>query len=161
MKQKKTVLIIFIGTCLTLIIPGCGIYTTEPPLNPPFLKSVDSDTLKFSGYNTETYFAGYVLWYKEKREDYYRVCGYKGELPYPTIPKNADPTYVDFVDLTGETPPRIEYTVDIRDLYPQDGVNSFYDLNVDYGSSFFFAVSAQGTGDEQSERVDFGKWPAL
>jgi hypothetical protein len=145
-----------------LLIAGCGIYATLDPLNPPFDQIQESETLTFSGFNTESYFSGYVLWYRETTTGLYKVCGYKNDIPFPTIPKGAGSDIVQSDDLTGEDPPKIKYIIDIKDLYPQDNLNkSFVDLNRQEDMQFYIAVSAYGENDEQSEKIEFGKWPAF
>jgi hypothetical protein len=153
-----------------MLFNSCGIYTTTLPLNPPFDKNQDSEALNFSGYNPEAHFAGYNFYYKEDVEDFYKVCGYKKTMPWPTIPKEAfvpviPPEftgYVDFDDKTGDDPPRYVFTVKVSNLYPQDDFSrSFYELHNDSPDrpQFYFAVSAVGEEDEESERIEFTVWP--
>ncbi len=143
-----------------LIASGCGIYTTSDPLKPPFYQTISSTSLNFSGFNEESYFQGYVLWYKENEDETYLPCGYKGSMPFPTIPRGADQNYVYQVDNTADTEdPRITYTVYIQDLYPQDEQKSFSALYDEEKRSFYFAVSSYGINGEESEKINFGRWP--
>ena len=148
--KQRVYLFSFAGALLfwsLLIFNSCGIYTSTESLNPPFSQSVDSAFLYFSGYNKETYFKGYNIYYKEKPEDFYKVCDNILTDDYPTIP--ADPE-----DLI------IEYTVDTSELRPQDDEQSFYDLYYNHDSPvFYFAVSSVGDEDQESERIEFGAWP--
>ena len=126
---------------------SCGIYTTVAPLNPPFSQSVDSTFLNFSGYNDEDYFVGYNIYYKEKPEDFYKVCDNVLIEQYPTIPTSP----------SGST---VEFQVNTNDIQPQDVNRSFYDLYYNFDSEvFYFAVSAVGDEDQESERIEFGAWP--
>ena len=130
-----------------MVLHSCGIYTTTDPLNPPFSQSVDSTYLKYSGNNNEEYFVGYNIYYKEKPEDFYKVCDNISIDQYPTIP--ASPT--------GAT---VEYNVDTNEIRPQGVDRSFYDLYYNHdGEAFYFAVSAVGDEDQESERIEFGAWP--
>ncbi len=118
--------------------------------------------LTFSGFNTEPYFLGYVLWYRKSTTDPYIVCGYKRDIPFPTIPKGAGADIVQSEDKTGEDPPKTVFFVDIKDLYPQDNLNkSFVDLYYQERMHFYIAVSAYGENDEESEKIEFGIWPAF
>ncbi len=148
--KQRAYLFRFAGALLfwsLLIFNSCGIYTTTAPLNPPFSQSVDSANLKFAGYNNEDYFVGYNIYYKEKAEDFYKVCDSIPIDDYPTIPV----TPIDSI---------IQYTVDTDELRPQDDDRSFYDLYYTFDSpEFYFAVSAVGDEDEESERIEFGAWP--
>jgi hypothetical protein len=157
--RQRVLLLSITGTLLfasLLVFQHCGIYTTTDPLNPPFGQNMDMETLQFSGHNAETYFIGYTIYYKIEQEDYYKVCDYdkdglsgSGEPLYPTLE-------VTPVDST------IFYSVSVRNLYPQDGSESFYELyEKDSSARFYFAVSAVGDDDQESERIEFGKWPAI
>lgn len=174
--KQRAYLFRFAGALLfwsLLIFNSCGIYTTTAPLNPPFAQSMDSANLYFAGYNgqnvqpvPEDWFAGYNLYYKREINDYYKVCAYKQAIPYPTIPEqvviDGDTNYIYFEDKTSEDPPRIEFTINIENLYPQEDFSrSFYELHEDEQDrpQFFFAVSAVGDEDEESERIEFGAWP--
>jgi hypothetical protein len=163
MRKKSSFLTGIIGlSLLSFSLIGCGIYATLDPLNPPFDQIQESETLTFSGFNTESYFAGYVLWYRESTTRPYRVCGYKNDIPFPTIPKGAGSDIVQSIDKTGEDPPKTVFIVDIKDLYPQDNLNkSFVDLNSQEDLQFYIAVSAYGENDEESEKIEFGKWPVF
>jgi len=146
---------------LLLFSSGCGIYTTLGSLDPPFDHSRSANSLTFAGHNTESYFWGYVIWYRESETESYTHCGYKNKIPFPTIPKGSDPSYVDQIDYTSDpVNPRIVYTVYIQDLYPQGNLNrSFYNLWSEEHRSFYFAVSSCGFNGEESEKVEFGIWP--
>ena len=138
------------GHLLLLVLPllcGCGIYVTGDALNPPFGISVSGLTLQFTGYNTETTFAGYTIWFKETADEGYRVAGYKGKLAKPTIPW-----------LPGG--PQVVFTVQVVDLFHPEEGKSFSDLNDEDGSTFFFAVSATDTEGRDGELVEFGEWPS-
>jgi len=154
----KKALVIFV----LLLAGGCGLYTTGNALNPPFSISKTQLTLQFSGYNPETYFSGYILWYKEDAEDEYSVCQYKTELQIPTIPKFEDMPvgWVDAVDNRSDIlNPRIDYTVDVADIEDPISGKSFFEINRDDEREFFFAVSAWGVNGEESALVEFGSWP--
>jgi len=156
-----------------LFIGSCGIYTTTLPLNPPYGLSMGTDILTFSVNNTEPYFTGpeladivgYTVWFKEEQGGYYSFCAYKQAIPTPTIPRRVldegDTNYVDFVDLDPLGGPPFKITVSVRDLYFQYmWAKSLYELYQDDPERrFFFAVSTQGADDEESERVEFGRWP--
>ena len=126
-------------------LSACGIYETTGALNPPFGQQITETTLQFSGDNPEDYFAGYVLWYKEDESEQYTVCVYQGKADMPTIPRD-------------ETSTANTYIIDINDLQPIDENLSFIVLK-DEGRFFFFAVSSYGINGEESEKVEFGKWP--
>ncbi len=141
---KLTVALLILSV---LVLHRCGIYTTTAPLNPPFSQGVDSTFLKFSGNNDEEYFVGYNIYYKEKKDDFYKVCDNILIDQYPTIP--ASPSGVT-----------VEYNVDTNDIRPQGVSRSFYDLFYNFDAEvFFFAVSAVGDEDQESERIEFGAWP--
>jgi len=153
------IIIIFLG--------NCGIYTIEGVLEPPFGLSKSFTSLKFSGYNTEEYFWGYVIWYKKKADDIYTVCGYREKFPFPTIPKidimRSNSSYgeewVKYNDYTDDLlNPRIEYEVFLEDLRPWDSNKNFVELN-NKGIKYYFAVSSYGINGEESEKVEFGRWP--
>jgi hypothetical protein len=132
---------------MLLVLPllcGCGIYVTGEVLNPPFGISMSELTLQFTGDNTETTFAGYTIWFKEAADEGYRLAGYKGELAKPTIP----------------LPPGGPQVVQLVDLFHPDFGKSFFDLNDEDGSTFFFAVSATDTAGRDGELVEFGEWPS-
>jgi len=144
------------------IIYGCGIYITEGALNPPFSISMEQQKLKFSGYNLEDDFSGYILWYKDNEYDEYFPCVYKETIYKPTIPKFEDmePDWVDAVDNRGDPEnPRIDYTVMIEDLKHFEKNKGFYALYTAEDSHFYFAVSSYGINGEESEKVEFGIWP--
>jgi len=126
-------------------IAGCGIYETTGALNPPFGLHITETTLQFTGDNSEDYFAGYVLWYKEDVSEAYTVCVYRAEADIPTIPKDKTSTVNT-------------YTIDIGELQPIDESASFIELR-DEGRFFYFAVSSYGVDGEESEKVEFGRWP--
>jgi hypothetical protein len=67
---------------------------------------------------------------------------------------------VDFIDNRGDGEnPRINYTVQIADLKPLNSNKSFIDLNNEKNAEFYFAVSAYGEDDRESQIIEFGKWP--
>ncbi len=146
---------------LLMVSNRCGIYTTLGSLEPPFDHSITANSLVFAGYNTESYFWGYVIWYKEAEDEQYTPCGYKNKIPFPTIPKGSGLDYVRQIDYSSDpVNPRIVYTVSIQDLYPQeDPTKSFYTLWHEENRSFYFAVSSYGINSEQSEKIEFGIWP--
>lgn len=147
-----------IAACAALV-SGCGIYTAEDALNPPFGISMSSDRLKFRGGNAEAEFSGYLLWFKEGEKDPYEPVQYNGALKSPTIPVPLPPP----ADLPGITPVPVsagivEYTVEIA--YTEHPATNISFLDPYYkGETFFFAVSAVGTGGLESEKVEFGQWP--
>jgi len=134
----------------TLLLTGsCGIYTIRRPLNPPFSLSLGANSLFFYGLNTEEYALGYILWYKEKQNDTYRTCAYQdpSNFPRPTVPRASDT----------ET---VKYTIDLKELFPDDDIKSFYELNfIDPKKKYYFAVSTYGEEGEDSAREEFGIWP--
>jgi hypothetical protein len=152
---------------------GCGIYVTVEGLNPPFGQEIDMFTLRFSGNNFDpdtkaifSFFLGYIIWYKENIEDNYSICEYKGRINKPTLPRidEVEPGFfepnVDFIDNRGDGEnPRINYTVQIADLKPLNSNKSFIDLNNEKNAEFYFAVSAYGEDDRESQIIEFGKWP--
>ena len=137
-------------TLVTLLAIGsCGIYTIRRPLNPPYALTLGSDSLFFSGFNTEPYCLGYIIWYKETEDGFYRVCAYQNSsnFPYPTLPRTSS-TQVQ------------NYTVSLKVLFPDDNVKSFFELNADDPQKkYYFAVSAYGEDGEASARETFGIWP--
>jgi len=136
---------IILFLALIAAISSCGIYETTGALNPPFGQQITETTLKFTGDNSEDYFAGYVLWYKEDVSEEYRVCVYQGTADIPTIPKDENSTVNT-------------YTINIGDLQPVDENTSFIMLK-DEERYFYFAVSSYGVNGEESEKVEFGIWP--
>ena len=138
------------------IIGSCGIYTTRAPLQPPFAQTLGSDNLQFTGFNTEVEFQGYVLWYRESSTGIYRICAFQQTIPFPTLTASTFP-----LPMTGAE----RFIVPINDLYPQDDFSrSFFELNVDFRSHFYFAVSAAGSDQVTSEnlwseQIEFGLWP--
>ena len=150
--------------CALTVISSCGIYTVTGVLNPPFGKQTSTDSLIFHGYNTEDYFSGYIIWYKEAVTDSYYICLYKGEVELPTILNIDDMPagWVEYTDLRSDTEnPRIEYTVYIQDLKPLDSSNNFVELYDSNGQKFYFGVSSYGTEGQESEMIEFGIWPAF
>ncbi len=135
----------FLCIVIFTVFSSCGIYETTEALNPPFDHHITEIALQFTGDNSEDYFSGYVLWYKEDENEEYKVCVYEGRADIPTIPKD-------------ETSTVNTYTIDIKDLQPIDENSSFYMLKDD-GRFFYFAVSSYGTNGEESEKVEFGRWP--
>jgi hypothetical protein len=135
--------------CTLLLTGNCGIYTIRRPLSPPFSLSLGANSLTFYGLNTEEYALGYILWYKEKQGDTYRICAYQdpSNFPRPTLPRASDT----------ET---VKYTIDLEELFPDNDEKSFYELNfIDSKIKFFFAVSTYGEEGEESAREEFGIWP--
>lgn len=142
---------------LSVAIFGCGIYTNEGALNPPFGLNKTTTTLIFSGYNLEVYFSGYRLWYKELDDPEYSVCEYKGKIELPTIPRidEMDPGLVVINNYLDDLEsPRIEYFVNISDLAPLDSEKNFTEL-IGEGKNYLFAVSAYGKNGEESEKIPF------
>jgi hypothetical protein len=149
--EPRIILIKTIGCLLVpfFYISACGIYTTFGALDSPFGLQIDTNTLTFSGHNTEGYFSGYIIYYKEAGTEKYLVCKYKEVLDKPTIP---------LLPLL-ETSPAIEITVKIEDLKPMDSNQNFIYLNNFDGQKYYFAVSAYGTDGQEREKVEFGIWP--
>ena len=165
MKKNVVYKIIFFG--FLIITSGCGIYTTQGALNPPFNISINQQTLKFSGNNTEDNFEGYILWYKENENDEYSIIVFKGELLEPTIPEYSDliDPLQQWLALQGElwddsAFPQIDFTVEIKDMEHFEKGKSFDELYIEEGSHFYFAVSAFGINEAESEKVEFGIWPS-
>ena len=156
LERKIIYRVLLTGSLFSLvIIYGCGIYTTEGALNPPFSISMDGQKLKFSGYNPEDDFSGYILWYKDNEYDEYFVCVYKETIDKPTIHKFEDmePGWVDAIDNRGDPEnPRIDYTVLIADLKHFEKNKGFVTLYNEEGSNFYFAVSSYGINCEESEK---------
>jgi hypothetical protein len=135
--------------CTLLLFGNCGIYTIRRPLDPPYSLSLGADSLYFYGLNTEAYALGYILWYKERQGDTYRTCAYQdpSNFPRPTVPRDSDT----------ET---VKYTIYLKELFPDDDIKSFYELNfIDPTRKFYFAVSTYGEEGEESAREEFGIWP--
>jgi len=147
--RKVCILLCVLFVCF-FIYESCGIYAVTDPLNPPYGQQRDGNNyLRFSGNNEESYFEGYVLWYKGKTDIDYHVCEYEGKAVKPTIIP---------------TQPEDTYTVFFKDLGPQIQIDNFdnfkaildYDLENYYG--FQFAVSSYGIKDGkvcESEKVLF------
>lgn len=151
--QKVCCLFVF---CLLLI--GCGIYTTEEAPDPPFGQYTLSDSLVFRARNEKDKLEGYNLWYRYTPESYYKLCNYKGENAYPTIPKleEMEPGWAEYVVIFEDVNEReIEYTVYVAHLYPINSSTNFADL----GNPVYFAVSSYGLNGVQSEKVEFVIWP--
>ena len=129
---------------LILLTTGCGIYAIDAALLPPYNLSNTTDSLSFYG-DDEALLQGYNVWYKEETGDFYMRCYYYNELNTPTIDKEIGATVI--------------YTVDLHYLFPQDDNRSFYDLYSDDSKKFYFAVSAYGTGIEESGKAAFPRWP--
>jgi len=142
---KVCILLCVLFVCF-FIYESCGIYTVTDPLNPPYGQQIDGNlSLTFSGNNEESYFEGYVLWYKGEEDIDYYVCAYEGKVVKPTIIP---------------TQPKDTYTVYFADLGPQiqiDNYINFYEiLNERY--DFKFAVSSYGIKNGkvcESEKVLF------
>ena len=135
---------------LVLSTTGCGLYAIDSALLPPYNLSNTADSLTFYGddepLDDEALLLGYNLWYKEETGYFYTKCNYNDAPKTPTIDKEAGAT--------------VKYTVYLSDLYPQDDDSSFYDINDDNDSKkFYFAVSAYGTGIEESGKAAFPRWP--
>jgi hypothetical protein len=163
--MRRTTLAGSIAVCAVLF-SGCGIYTVEQALNPPYGISLSSFQLKFTGDN-ESEFAsdsyvgtGFTLWFKEKEGDPYQAVQYNGALSRPTIPITAPPprTVPPGVTETQVTLTTFEYTVQIAYMEHPHSNDSFLELK-DEGESFFFAVSAMGAEGKESEKAEFGQWP--
>jgi len=114
-------------------------------------------------------FAGYTIWFTARGGGGSGGAGYTGELAKPTIPwlPGGGPppgweTWVEYADYTVSDPgnPRFVFTVQHVDLFHPDFGESFSDLNDEYGSTFFFAVSATDTEGLDGELVEFGEWPS-
>jgi len=129
---------------LVLFTTGCGIYAIDAALMPPHSLSYTTDSLTFYG-DDEALLQGYNLWYKDETGYYYTRCYYYDELKTPTIDKEIGAT--------------VKYTVDLDFLSPQDDGRSFYEINYNDSKKFYFAVSACGTGIEESGKAAFLRWP--
>jgi hypothetical protein len=158
--RGRFLLLILAGSmCVLAGISSCGIYTASGVLNPPYGQQTRTDSLIFYGNNTETYFSGYIIWYKEAGADNYSICVYKGELELPTIPKLAEMKagWVEYTDLGNDI---IKYTVYIQDLKPLGSAKNFVELNDSTGQKFYFGVSSYGSEGQESDLIEFGIWPA-
>jgi hypothetical protein len=129
---------------LILFTTGCGIYAIDTALLPPHSLSYTTDSLSFYG-DDEALLQGYNVWYKGETDVFYTRCNYNNAPKTPTIDKEPGVT--------------VKYTVYLSDLYPQDDDSSFYDLNRDESKKFYFAVSAYGTGIEESGKAAYPRWP--
>jgi hypothetical protein len=121
--------VMWVGIFCALLITSCGIYVVSNALNPP--------------YAQESYFAGYVLWYKSIYDEDFQVCEYNGTISLPTISKSVNP---------------ITITVYFEELFHQDLGKNFKEILDDPGYSeynFQFAVSSYGENGEESEKVLF------
>lgn len=150
MKNKLFLVMLLL---MILEIPfSCGIYTLEGTLNAPYNISRSTEILRFYGDNNESYFAGYNIWYKESEIESYQLAYYiKNGVSSikPTI-KKSDAIY----DGSGPN------EVSLKDLYPQYSNDNFYTINQnDSNKKFYFAVSAYGENGEESEKVEFPRWP--
>ena len=155
-----------IAAC-TALLSGCGIYTVGKALNPPSGISMSTIELKFTGDNKADFTTalfddtGYMLWFKEKEDDPYRVVQYNGTIARPTIPITGIPippsTLPPGVTDDGGDP-IVGYIVQIAYMEHPDYDKDFLELK-DEGSTFFFAVSATGSGGLESEKAEFGQWP--
>ena len=148
MRGKRTHALLYICIILsgiiTICLTGCGIYAIDTALLAPYNLSNTTDSLMFYG-DDEPLLLGYNLWYKEDTGDFYVRCYYYGELKTPTIDRQAGAT--------------VQYTVDLHFLYPQDDGRSFYEIYDQDSRKFYFAVSAYGTGIEESGKAAFPLWP--
>ena len=167
LSRWKFVSLLFVITagllCVLIGTNSCGIYTASGVLNPPFGQQTRTDSLIFYGYNTESYFLGYILWYKEAGTDSYKICSYKNKFELPTILNidEMDPGWVEHNDLRSDPDnPRVEYKVYIQDLRPLDSPKNFVELNNDNGQRFYFGVSSYGKDGQESDLIEFGIWPA-
>jgi hypothetical protein len=138
---------------ILFILCSCGIYTTRPTLEPPYSQTLSEEVLKFTGFNAEDYFLGYVIEYKFTVNKPYKPCAIKEDSDpapvyrYPTLPRSPMSSAE-------------EIEVLIRNLYAEVDDKSFYDLNRDEGTTVYFSVFAIGTEDARSGRIEYGKWPA-
>ena len=135
---------------LILLTTGCGIYAIDAALLPPYNLSNTTDSLSFYGDDEALLpsqeLKGYNLWYKEDAGDFYKRCNYNDAPKTPTIDKEIGATVI--------------YTVYLQDLYPQDDNRSFSEINGDDNlKKCYFAVSAYGTGIEESGKAAFPRWP--
>lgn len=126
-----------------LLVSGCGIYAFDLALMAPYNLSIGLDELTFYG-DDEELLDGYNLWYKEGPLDTYERCYYDTELNTPTILKKGGAAD--------------QYTVNMTLLSPL-GDKSFSEIHFNEGSTFYFAVSAYGTGIAESGKAGFGLWP--
>lgn len=127
-----------------LLVSGCGIYAFDLALMAPYNLSIGLDELTFYG-DDEELLDGYNLWYKEGPLDTYERCYYDTKLNTPTILKKGGAAD--------------QYTVDMKLLSPLGG-DSFREIyDDDNETTFYFAVSAYGTGIAESGKAGFGLWP--
>ncbi len=151
MKNKIVYSGLLIFALSMLFSNGCGIYTTENVLNPPYSISITEDYLSFYGDNQEDSFIGYNIWYKENSSDTYKLCYYKynsNTYIKPTLPK-------DMVDFNGDSANIVYFS----DLFPQESDKSFLYLSTYESKKYYFAISSYGINGEESEKVEFGLWP--
>jgi hypothetical protein len=139
------------AACLVSALLGCGIYVTTEALQPPFGQTIDLQDIEFQGANDESFFVGYVIWYKESEDDSYQACridtGEGFKLNIPTISDTPSPSVRNF-------------TVSLDDLASYDSDQSFK-VRANEGEHFYFAVSSWGSGGEESGKVEFGgQWPS-
>ena len=149
MKNKWQLAILML--LISDLLVSCGIYTLEGTLNAPYGISISSDYLSFYGNNDESCFVGYNIWYKEDENGEYLLAYYikNGEKSIkPTIKK-------DIANYDGSAPNEIS----LGDLYPQDSDDSFLTIYTDTKKRFYFAVSSYGENGEESEKVEFPRWP--
>jgi len=146
---------------LIIINIGCGIYTINDYLNPPYSISRGSSSFTFYGKNTEDSFDGYIIWYKIGENETYYYCTYEYNghkyCNIPTIPKLGDkPEGVEYDDTYD---PIIVYTVDIGNLYPSiydprlDNTEKNMNLN-ELECTIHIAVSSYGKNGAESEKVE-------
>ena len=136
----------FISTsvCLILIfLWGCGIYAIDTALKAPYNLNPPDLALIFTGDN-EDGLLGYNIWYKVNEYEFYQRCYYNKEMSTPTITKTGEPIK--------------KYTVSLFELSPAS-IKNFVDINRTEGTTFYFAVSAYGTGVAESGKAEFGRWP--
>jgi len=139
-KETKLLKRLIFLLILFIIVEGCGIYTIYSTLNSPYDLTILSTEISFKGSNTESYFAGYDIWYKESDDTQYRLCRYNKIVQRPTIDEP-----VGFQDTIH---------IEIKDLFPQDSDVSFYNSNTCY----YFAVSSYGAHGEESPLQEFPEW---
>lgn len=153
-----------LAVCAALLT-GCGIYTVEVALTPPSGISMSSFELNFTGDNKSEFAAvsfedtGYMLWFKEKADEFYRNVQFNGTLSKPTIPITEIPPTTSIPGVTDDDgDPIVKFTVRISNMEHPDSNKNFIELK-DEGHKFFFAVSAAGVEGLASDRVEFGQWP--
>jgi hypothetical protein len=126
---------------------------------------MSSFELIFTGDNKAEFAAvsfedtGYMLWFKEKADEFYQTVQFNGKMVKPTIPVTEIPPTTSIPGVTDDDgDPIVKYTVQIENMEHPLSNKNFIELKED-GHTFFFAVSATGAEGLVSDRVEFGQWP--